>query len=136
MSFYICMHRDGTTTKDKLLCLIFLKSIKSVWNLLSIEPANSPYTEGIIECMNEWIKCILFHNRNLQFAPISNTIYSTTLNCKRLWNGTIANSWEADGEQQLVINTTQRLNVVVITTPQLHSTKSELRFCLQHVGDS
>ena len=46
---------------------------------------------------------LLFHNRNLQFAIISNTIYSTKLNFKRISNGAIANSQEANGEQHLVI---------------------------------
>ena len=39
----------------------------------------------------EWMKYLLFHNRNLQFALILNTIYSTKLNCKRIWNRAIAN---------------------------------------------
>ena len=43
------------------------------------------------EWMNEWMKYLLFHERNLQFALILNTIYGTKLNCKRIWNETIAN---------------------------------------------
>ena len=38
----------------------------------------------------EWIKYLLFHNRNSQFALILNTIYSTKLNCKRIWNRAVA----------------------------------------------
>ena len=31
------------------------------------------------------MKYLLFHTRNLKFVLILNTIYSTKLNCKRLW---------------------------------------------------
>ena len=44
------------------------------------------------DCMNERMWYPLFHNRNLQFALILGTIYSTNLNCKRPWNAAIANS--------------------------------------------
>ena len=44
---------------------------------------------------------LLFHNRNLQFALMLNTVYSTKLNCERIWNWTIANGQEANREQHL-----------------------------------
>lgn len=47
------------------------------------------------------MKCLLFYNRNLLFALAVNTIYSTNLNCKKLWWGGITNAKEADGEQHL-----------------------------------
>ena len=39
------------------------------------------------------MKYLLFHTRNLKFVLILNTIYSTKLNCKRLWKiGPITNN--------------------------------------------
>ena len=43
------------------------------------------------------------HNRNMKFSLILNTIHSANLNCKRLYHGAIANSWETDGKQHLFI---------------------------------
>ena len=39
----------------------------------------------------------------MKFSLILNTIHSANLNCKRLYHGAIANSWETDGKQHLFI---------------------------------
>ena len=50
------------------------------------------------------MKCLLFHNRNSQLAPVLNTFCSTKSNCNRIWNAAITNGLKADREQHLVIN--------------------------------
>lgn len=62
--------------KGSRLTTVTVYPLKSV---CAIDPHN------IFFCLNHLMKYLLFHSRNLKFALILNTIYSTKLNCKRLW---------------------------------------------------